>query len=97
MKERIVIEKEVLEKLIKALPVQWFDNEGEKKIVLFGKEYKTEKEPTNWEELKELCKGITLDLKVCKDGTIYCYEYCLAKNRTIEQMWQIIKSLIGEE
>ena len=26
MKEKIVIEKEVLEKLIKALPVQWFDN-----------------------------------------------------------------------
>ena len=58
---------------------------------------KFEKVPETWEELKELCKGITLDLKVCKDGTIYCYEYCLAKNRTIEQMWQIIKSLIGEE
>lgn len=58
MKEIIVIEKEVLERLIKALPVQWFDNKEKGKLVIFGKEYQTEKEPTNWEELKELCEDL---------------------------------------
>ena len=118
MKERIVIEKEVLEKLIKALPVQWFKNEGEKKIVLFGKEYQIEKQPETFEDLKELIKQ-----KVKEDnhngikkgfGSI---EYILiddksflptgeildedndvfAVNRTPDRMYQIIKSLIGEE
>ena len=59
MKERIVIEKEVLERLIKALPIQWFDNkEKTDKLILFGKEYKTEKYPTNWEELKTMCEEL---------------------------------------
>lgn len=64
-----------------------------------NKIYKAEfiKVPETFEELKELCKGITVSLKICKDGTIYCYEYLLAKNRTPQQMWNIIKSLIGEE
>lgn len=52
--------------------------------------------PETWEELKELCKGITVGLKICKDGTIYCNEYFLARNRTPAQMWQIINNLIGE-
>lgn len=56
-----------------------------------------EKCPTNWEELKELCKNLKVDLKLTKDGKIYCYEHLLAENRTPAQMWQIIKSLIGEE
>ena len=64
-----------------------------------NKIYKAEfiKVPETWEELKELCKGITVDVTVCKDGTVYCYEHCIAKNRTPAQMWQIIKSLIGEK
>ena len=64
-----------------------------------NKIYKAEfiKVPESWEELKELCKGITVDVTVCKDGTVYCYEHCIAKNRTPAQMWQIIKSLIGEK
>ena len=66
-------------------------------VKCFNKNGKKEQVPESWEELKELCKGITLDLKICKDGTIYCYEYLLAKNRTPQQMWQIIKNLIGEE
>lgn len=59
------------------------------------KNWKVEQIPETFEELKELCKDITLDLKICKDGTIYCYEYLLAKNRTPAQMWNIIKNLIG--
>ena len=31
------------------------------------------------------------------DGTIACNEYSLAEDRTISQMWAIIKNLIGEE
>ena len=58
MKEMIVIEKELLEKIIKASPIQWFDNKEKiDNVILFGKEYKTEKYPTNWEELKELCRN----------------------------------------
>ena len=132
MKERIVIEKEVLERLIKALPVQWFDNEGEKKIVLFGKEYQVEKEPSNWKELVELCKSLKTDKIEIKDehciyvstehygylGNIVAftnYDYYLISVVTKEyydgqdrldefacdvepkEMYQIIKSLIGEE
>lgn len=55
------------------------------------------KVPETWEELKELCKGITVGLKICKDGRIFCNEYFLAKNRTPAQMWQIIKGLTGEQ
>jgi hypothetical protein len=88
MKERIVITQDWLVKDMKAgVP------ELDKLFIC----QKIEQVPENWEELKELCKGITLDLKICKDGTIYCYEYLLAKNRTPQQMWQIIKSLIGEK
>lgn len=31
------------------------------------------------------------------DGTIACNEYLLAEDRTISQMWQIIKALMGEK
>ncbi len=85
MKERIVINK---------TDQIWNINGTEIKPKDF--EHETEQVPENWEELKELCKGITVGLKICKDGTIYCNEYFLAKNRTPEQMWQIIKGLIGE-
>ena len=60
-------------------------------------ERKVEQVPETWEELKELCKNITIDLKLTKDGKIYCYEHLIAENRTPQQMWQIIKNLIGEE
>ena len=64
MKERIVIEKEVLEKIIKASPIQWFDNKEKGKLVIFGKEYQTEKEPITWEELEKLvidnCNNYTI-------------------------------------
>lgn len=88
MKERIVVEadKEVYVVSSKGITIRPTDFEHTKEQV-----------PETFEELKELCKDITLDLKICKDGTIYCYEYLLAKNRTPQQMWQIIKNLIGEE
>lgn len=120
MKEKIIIDKELLEKIIKASPIQWFDNkEKTKNLVLFGKEYKTEKYPTNWEELKELCKKENIsiwedEIKIKwhnntslyfyeKDGEIICkdedscIEMIIGYDRTPAQMWQIIKSLIGEE
>lgn len=118
MKERIVIEKELLEKIIKASPIQWFDNkEKTDKIVIFGKEYETMQVPETWEELKELCKGIkevtiteeghiNVDLVYfTKGGEIYTYVegvltssifLPVSKDRTPQQMWDIIKSLIGE-
>ena len=55
-----------------------------------------EQVPETWEELKELCKDITVGLKICKDGTVYCCELCIAKNRTPAQMWEIIMGLLGE-
>ena len=80
---------------------------------------KVEQVPTNWEELKELCKDIKgigfaggnakgeiiqLDnIWFAENGDIWGYsenweEVCvIGKNRTPAQMWDIIKSLIGEE
>ena len=97
MKERIVLEEHEFYNLLYFLPPQMVKIvKKERKAIFIGKEIKPEKVPETWEDLKELCKDIKVDLKLCKDGTIYCYEHCLAKNRTIEQMWQIIKGLIGE-
>lgn len=36
------------------------------------------------------------DVDIYKDGTIFVENHLVADNRTIEQMWQIIKGLIGE-
>ena len=61
MKERVVLEKHELYKLLDCLPMQMVTDEDlkkERKIVLFGKEYKIEKVPETWEDLKDLCKGI---------------------------------------
>lgn len=109
MEEKIVIEKELLEKIIKSSPIQWFDNkEKTDKLVLFGKEYKTEKYPTNWEELKELCKGMYADitehsitlfgcLEFWDDGKLSFFHYSdIAYNLTPAQMWNIIKNLVEE-
>jgi hypothetical protein len=92
MKEIIVIENSVDVSIMKRHP-QW----EYLQFLIPDKQYKREQVPETFEELKELCKDITVDLKVCKDGTIYCKEHCIAKNRTPQQMWQIIKNLIGEE
>ena len=77
MKDRIVIEKEVLERLIKALPVQWFDNKEKGKLVIFGKEYQTEKEPITWEDLEKLvidnCNNYTISINNNKKK--YSIEY----------------------
>lgn len=119
MKERIVIEKEVLCKLLDwvSMQVRVYTDEDlkkERKIVLFGKEYKTEKEPTNWEDLKELCKELKdVDIEGADEidvariiihnaDLIYFEDEILMiagfKKLEIkpEQMWQIIKGLIGE-
>ena len=80
---------------------------------------KYEKVPTNWEELKEMCK--IEDMSECddevkipwhnnthlffyeKDGEIVCkdkdscIEMIIGYDRTPEQMYGIIKNLIGEE
>ena len=113
MKERIVIEKEVLCRLLDWVSMQTVvykeeDLKKERKIVLFGKEYKAEKEPSNWEEFKELCKefgeieiienniyfrGMTFLL----NGNVEDFEgNIIGENRTPQQMWAIIKNLIGE-
>lgn len=92
------------------------DLKGTQKTVLFGKEKKIEQVPTNWEELKELCKekDISEDddkiqiklnyndyLYLHKSGHIYCMDedsnISIGYDRTPQQMWQIIKNLIGEE
>ena len=63
--------------------------------------------PETWTELLELCdkyeeldtvdfmliRGVWFD----KDGEVSIGEETIAENRTPEQMWQIIKSLVGEE
>lgn len=128
MKERIVIEKEVLERLIKALPIQWFDNKEKGKLMIFGKEYQIEKEPITWEDLEKLvidnCNNYTISFDgkkqrhsiECKGFIFYNFglvEFSIATktvdndyvkfNRTLamemqpQQMWAIIKNLIGEE
>lgn len=70
-------------------------------------DYTKEQVPETWTELLELCakyeeldtvnfiiiKGVWFD----KDGEVSIGEETIAENRTPEQMWQIIKSLIGEE
>lgn len=79
-----------------------------RKLILFGKERKVEKVPENWEELKELCeefgeieilenniyfRGMTFRL----NGDVEDFEgNIIGENRTPQQMWQIIKSLIDK-
>ena len=114
MKERIVITQDWLVKDMKAgVP------ELDKLFIC----QKIEQVPTNWEELKELCKKlepklvkennlyetqITLNINnggyyaFYPDGTIIfkasnSINYTIAKNKTMSQMFQFIKSLIGEE
>lgn len=77
-------------------------------------EYKIEKCPTSWEELKELCKGkknieVDEDAIFVKDAEVILLRLYddgiikdsgreeIANDRTPQQMWQIIKNLIGEE
>lgn len=72
--------------------------------------------PENWEDLKDLCKGICEFRKGARyefilvktgdnrlwfssNGTIEfpMFQYKVIEDLTPQQMWQIIKSLIGEE
>lgn len=101
MKEMIAIEKEVLCRLLDWVSMQMVvykdeDLKKERKIVLFDKEYQEEQIPETFEELKELCKDIKVDLKLTRDGKIYCYEHLIAQNRTPSQMWMIIMGLLGK-
>lgn len=66
MKERIVLEKHELYKLLDCLPMPMItDKDLEKqikegrKIVLFGKERKAEQVPETYEELRSLCIEIS--------------------------------------
>ena len=78
--------------------------------VCFKERSKKEQVPETFEELKELCKNIkgcyigenyiNLSekwLSFLNDGQIICHFYFITNNATPQQMWQIIKSLIGEE
>lgn len=121
MKEIIVFKKHELYKLLDCLPMPMITDEDlekqikeGRKIVLFGKERKTEKIPESWKELKELCKEIEVDAEedyielfgvlvgsnilFCKDGAIFLNTDCCFKEKaTPQQMWAIIKNLIGEK
>ena len=70
---------------------------------------KFEKVPENFEELKELCKDMYADitehsitlfgcLEFWDDGKLSFFHYAdIVNNLKPAQMWQIIKSLIGDE
>lgn len=78
----------------------------------FTPKFKIEKCPTNWEELKELCKRLkeedilaTNDCIVFRDLIFYksgiiCVPdseyFSISQNKTPQQMWGIIKTLVGE-
>lgn len=85
----------------------------------FTPKFEVEKYPTNWEELKELCKEleakglnivigeITIAVKIPhfksyvrfrEDGVIFADEdfTAIAENRSLQQMWNIIKNLVEE-
>ena len=87
----------------------------DKNYVIARKEKcKVEKYPTNWEELKELCKDkknieVDEDVIFVKDAEVILLRLYddgiikdsgreeIANGRTPQQMWAIIKNLIGEE
>ena len=100
MKEIIVIKQDWLVKDMKAgVP------ELDKLFIC----QKVEQVPETFEELKELCKGMYADitehsitlfgcLEFWDDGKLSFFHYSdIVNNLTPAQMWQIIKSLIGEE
>ena len=101
MKERIVIkDTEQTFNIVAQFPTQ---------VKPTDFEHIKEQVPETWEELKELCKefgeieilenniyfrGMTFRL----NGNVEDFEgNIIGENRTPAQMWQIIKSLIGEE
>lgn len=103
MKERIVITQDWLVKDMKAGVV-----ETDKLFIC----QEAEQVPETFEELKELCKdndkiGIGLEFIEYDNFTIVFKregkilgcgdDLIIAQNRTPQQMWQIIKNLIGEE
>lgn len=97
MKERIVIKDEFWVKHFQEREKDFYEED----LCSGGNpeewwHYEKEQVPETFEELKELCKDLKVDLKLTKDGEIYCYEHLIAQNRTPAQMWAIIKNLIGD-
>ena len=111
MKERIVIKDEFWVKHFQEREKDFYEEDmcsGGKPEGWWH--YEKEKVPETFEELKELCKNIkgcyigenyiNLSekwLSFLNDGQIICHFYFITNNATPQQMWQIIKSLIGEE
>jgi hypothetical protein len=97
MKERIVIKDEFWVKHFQEREKEFYEED----LCSGGNpeewwHYEKEQVPETFEELNELCKDIEVDLKLTKDGKIYCYEHLIAQNRTPAQMWAIIKNLVGD-
>lgn len=104
MKDKIIIPKDKIKVLTSC---DHFPANGY--FTFYKEDVEVEQVPENWEDLKELCKKFCLkiisDIIYCygglnfhKDGTIKDNDNSIIKiNRTPQQMWQIIKSLIGEE
>jgi len=97
MKERIVIKDEFWVKHFQEREKDFYEED----LCSGGNpeewwHYEKEQVPETFEELNELCKDIEVDLKLTKDGKIYCYEHLIAQNRTPAQMWVIIKNLVGD-
>ena len=103
MKERIICEK--IKKTFGMHPDYGMDILENSLIY----EQKVEQVPENWEDLKELCENIKCcyvgenyisvskrNISFLNDGQIRCNYYNITNKATPQQMWQIIKSLIGE-
>lgn len=96
MKERLVIKDEQ------------FVRQAHNTIIV-GCPIEFEQVPETFEELKELCKGMYADitehsitlfgcLEFWDDGKLSFFHYSdIVNNLTPQQMWGIIKNLIGEE
>ena len=77
-------------------------------FTFYKEDAEVEQVPTNWEELKNLCNENNLEiladiiytnaLSFHKNGDIKDNENSMvAVNRTPQQMWDIIKALVGAE
>lgn len=106
MKERIVVKDEIFaDFLIKNKDNH--DISASPKVIM--DRCKVEQVPENFEEMKELCKGMFVEinehsiivfgcLEFWDNGTLAFHHYCdIVNNLKPQQMWNIIKNLIGEE
>lgn len=105
MKKRIVVKDEIFADFL----IKNKDNHNisaSPKVIM--DRCRVEKEPTNWEELKNLCNENNLEiladiiytnaLSFYKNGYVKDNENSIvAVNRTPQQMWNIIKNLIKEK